>query len=84
MEMLNQSLQNSNLTFLSLAPSEAGIGVIWQNIPKARNVKCGNAIADNTQRQHGNWIPMKAIEEIADRLDMPKMQVLICKLLYHV
>ena len=33
-------------------------------------------LLDLAQRQHQNWIPMKAIEEIASRLDMAKIRVL--------
>ena len=44
--------------------------------PEERKQSAVMPLLDIAQRQHDNWIPMKAIEEIAKRLEMPKMRVL--------
>ena len=44
--------------------------------PKGRQASAVMPLLDLAQRQHDNWLPMKAIEEIATRLDMAEIRVL--------
>ena len=62
--------------FVFSAESEAEIKRHLAKYPEERKQSAVMPLLDIAQRQHDNWIPMKAIEEIADRLDMPKMRVL--------
>ncbi len=43
--------------------------------PAGRQASAVLPLLDIAQRQHNNWVPMKAIEYIADLLDMPVMRV---------
>ncbi|MGB1181623.1 MAG: complex I 24 kDa subunit family protein, partial [Candidatus Puniceispirillaceae bacterium] len=63
-------------SFVFSAESEAEIKRHLAKYPEERKQSAVMPLLDIAQRQHDNWIPMKAIEEIADRLDMPKMRVL--------
>ena len=56
--------------------SEAQIKKILAKYPKDRKASAVMPLLDLAQRQHDNWIPMKAIEEIAARLDMAEIRVL--------
>jgi NADH-quinone oxidoreductase E subunit len=44
--------------------------------PKGRQASAVMPLLDLAQRQHDNWIPMKAIEMIAAKLDMAEIRVL--------
>ena len=44
--------------------------------PKGRQASAVMPLLDLAQRQHKNWIPMKAIELIANKLDMAEIRVL--------
>ena len=44
--------------------------------PEGRQASAVKSLLYIAQRQNDNWIPMKAIEAIADRLDMAEMRVL--------
>lgn len=44
--------------------------------PEGRQASAVMPLLDIAQRQHNNWIPMKAIEYIAEMLAMPVMHVL--------
>ena len=62
--------------FVFTAESEAEIKRHLAKYPEERKQSAVMPLLDIAQRQHDNWIPMKAIEEIAKRLEMPKMRVL--------
>ncbi len=56
--------------------NEAKIRRILMKYPKGRQASAVMPLLDLAQRQHDNWIPMKAIELIAQKLDMAEIRVL--------
>jgi len=56
--------------------NEAKIKRIVAKYPKGRQASAVMPLLDLAQRQHDNWIPMKAIELIAKKLDMAEIRVL--------
>ena len=56
--------------------NEAEIKRIVAKYPKGRQASAVMPLLDLAQRQHDNWIPMKAIELIAQKLDMAEIRVL--------
>ena len=56
--------------------NEAEIKRIVAKYPKGRQASAVMPLLDLAQRQHENWIPMKAIELIATKLDMAEIRVL--------
>ena len=56
--------------------NEAEIKRIIAKYPKGRQASAVMPLLDLAQRQHENWIPMKAIELIASKLDMAEIRVL--------
>ena len=68
--------ENQPDSFAFTKESEAQINVILAKYPKDRKASAVMPLLDLAQRQHENWIPMKAIEEIANRLDMAEIRVL--------
>ena len=68
--------ENQPESFTFTAESEEQIKVILAKYPADRKASAVMPLLDLAQRQHQNWIPMKAIEEIASRLDMAKIRVL--------
>ena len=56
--------------------NEAEIKRIVAKYPKGRQASAVMPLLDLAQRQHNNWIPMKAIELIAKKLDMAEIRVL--------
>ena len=68
--------ENQPESFAFTKESEAQIKVILAKYPKDRKASAVMPLLDLAQRQHDNWIPMKAIEEIANRLDMAEIRVL--------
>ena len=56
--------------------NEAEIKRIIAKYPKGREASAVMPLLDLAQRQHDNWIPMKAIELIAGRLGMAEIHVL--------
>lgn len=56
--------------------NEAKIKRIVAKYPKGRQASAVMPLLDLAQRQHDNWIPMKAIELIAQKLDMAEIRVL--------
>jgi NADH-quinone oxidoreductase E subunit len=56
--------------------NEAEIKRIIAKYPKGRQASAVMPLLDMAQRQHENWIPIKAIELIASKLDMAKIRVL--------
>ena len=56
--------------------NEKAIKRIVAKYPKGRQASAVMPLLDLAQRQHCNWIPMKAIELIAKKLDMAEIRVL--------
>ena len=56
--------------------NEVEIKRIVAKYPKGRQASAVMPLLDLAQRQHENWIPMKAIELIAAKLDMAEIRVL--------
>ncbi|MGB1329645.1 MAG: NADH-quinone oxidoreductase subunit NuoE [Candidatus Puniceispirillaceae bacterium] len=56
--------------------NKAEIKRIIAKYPKGRQASAVMPLLDLAQRQHENWIPMKAIELIATKLDMAEIRVL--------
>jgi NADH-quinone oxidoreductase E subunit len=52
------------------------IKTMMSKYPKERKASAVLPLLDLAQRQHDNWIPMKAIEAIADLCEMPEIRVL--------
>ena len=73
-DTLVASEQPDSFTFS--AESEQQIALHLAKYPQERKQSAVMPLLDIAQRQHDNWIPMKAIEEIARRLEMPEMRVL--------
>ena len=63
-------------SFAFSAENEAQIERILAKYPDERKASAVMPLLDLAQRQHDNWIPMKAIEVIAQRLDMAQIRVL--------
>ena len=63
-------------TFKFTAENEKEIKRIIAKYPKGRQASAVMPLLDLAQRQHDNWIPMAAIEAIADRLEMAEIRVL--------
>ena len=63
-------------SFAFTAENEAEIERIFAKYPKGRQASAVMPLLDMAQRQHENWIPMKAVELIAEKLDMAKIRVL--------
>lgn len=68
--------ENQPESFAFTKENEAEIKKILAKYPKDRKASAVMPLLDLAQRQHENWIPMKAIEEIANRLDMAEIRVL--------
>ncbi len=63
-------------SFAFNAENEREIKRIIAKYPKGRQASAVMPLLDLAQRQHDNWIPIKAIEVIAEKLDMAKIRVL--------
>ena len=63
-------------SFAFTRENEAEINRIVAKYPKGRQASAVMPLLDLAQRQHDNWIPMKAIELIAKKLDMAEIRVL--------
>ena len=63
-------------TFKFTAENEKEIKRIIAKYPKGRQASAVMPLLDLAQRQHDNWIPMAAIEAIANRLKMAEIRVL--------
>ncbi|HCD63646.1 MAG TPA: NAD(P)H-dependent oxidoreductase subunit E [Alphaproteobacteria bacterium] len=68
--------ENQPEAFAFTAESEAEIKQQLAKYPDGRQASAVKSLLYIAQRQHDNWIPMKAIEAIAERLNMPEMRVL--------
>ena len=63
-------------SFAFTRENEAEANRIIAKYPKGRQASAVMPLLDLAQRQHDNWIPMKAIEMIAAKLDMAEIRVL--------
>ena len=63
-------------SFAFTKENEAEIKRIVAKYPKGRQASAVMPLLDLAQHQHDNWIPMKAIEVIANKLDMAEIRVL--------
>ena len=63
-------------TFKFTAENEKEIKRIIAKYPKGRQASAVMPLLDLAQRQNNNWIPMAAIEAIANRLEMAEIRVL--------
>jgi len=63
-------------SFAFTVENEKEIKRIIAKYPKGRQASAVMPLLDLAQRQHDNWIPIKAIEVIAEKLDMAKIRVL--------
>ena len=68
--------ENQPESFAFTSENEAEIKRIVAKYPKGRQASAVMPLLDLAQRQHDNWIPMKAIEMIAAKLDMAEIRVL--------
>lgn len=68
--------ENQPEAFAFTAESEVEIKQQLAKYPDGRQASAVKSLLYIAQRQHDNWIPMKAIEAIAERLDVPEMRVL--------
>ena len=63
-------------SFAFTKENEAEIKRIIAKYPKGRQASAVMPLLDLAQRQHDNWIPMRAIELIANKLGMAEIRVL--------
>ncbi len=63
-------------SFVWTAESKAEIDRIVAKYPAGRQASAVLPLLDLAQRQHNNWIPLKAIDAIAETLDMARIRVL--------
>ena len=68
--------ENQPESFAFSKENEAEIKKVLAKYPEERKASAVMPLLDLAQRQHDNWIPMKAVEEIAKRLDMAEIRVL--------
>ncbi len=68
--------ENQPDSFAFTRENESEIKRIVAKYPKGRQASAVMPLLDLAQRQHDNWIPMKAIELIAKKLDMAEIRVL--------
>lgn len=62
--------------FAFTSENKRKIKQILAKYPKDRKASAVLPLLDLAQRQHDNWVPMKAVEEIASILDMAEIRVL--------
>ena len=63
-------------SFVFSAENEALIKKIIAKYPKGKQASAVMPLLDLAQKQNDNWIPMKAIEKIAELLGMARIRVL--------
>ena len=68
--------ENQPARFSFNSENKRRIKAILAKYPKQRRASAVMPLLDLAQRQHDNWIPMKAIEEIAMILGMAEIRVL--------
>ena len=68
--------KNQPETFSFTSESEAEIKQQIAKYPAGRQGSAVKSLLYIAQKQNDNWIPMKAVEAVAERLEMPVMRVL--------
>ena len=68
--------KNQPETFSFTSESEAEIKQQLAKYPAGRQSSAVKSLLYIVQKQNDNWIPMKAVEAVAERLEMPVMRVL--------
>ena len=68
--------ENQPETFSFTSESEAEIKQQIAKYPAGRQASAVKSLLYIAQKQNDNWIPMKAVEAVAERLEMPVMRVL--------
>ena len=68
--------ENQPETFSFTSESEAEIQQQIAKYPAGRQASAVKSLLYIAQKQNDNWIPMKAVEAVAERLEMPVMRVL--------
>ena len=68
--------ENQPETFSFTSESEAEIKQQIAKYPAGRQASAVKSLLYIVQKQNENWIPMKAVEAVAERLEMPVMRVL--------
>ncbi|MDC0063147.1 NADH-quinone oxidoreductase subunit NuoE [Candidatus Puniceispirillum sp.] len=76
MSIESRIASNQPNSFKFSKENEAEIKRVIAKYPKGRQASAVMPLLDLAQRQHENWIPMKAIELIASKLDMAEIRVL--------
>ena len=76
MSIESRIASNQPDTFKFSTENESEVKRIIAKYPKGRQASAVMPLLDLAQRQHDNWIPMKAIEFIASKLDMAEIRVL--------
>jgi NADH-quinone oxidoreductase E subunit len=76
MSIESRIASNQPHSFKFSKENEAEIKRVIAKYPKGRIASAVMPLLDLAQRQHDNWIPMKAIELIASKLDMAEIRVL--------
>ncbi len=76
MSIESRIASNQPTSFSFSKENEAEVRRVIAKYPKGRQASAVMPLLDLAQRQHENWIPMKAIELIANRLDMAQIRVL--------
>ena len=76
MSIESRIANNQPNSFKFSKENEAEIKRVIAKYPKGRQASAVMPLLDLAQRQHDNWIPMKAIELIASKLDMAEIRVL--------
>ena len=76
MSINSKIADNQPTSFAFTVENKKAIGVILAKYPPSRAASAVIPLLDLAQRQHDNWLPMKAIEEIAMILNMAEIRVL--------
>ena len=76
MSIASRIADNQPESFAFTAENKRKIKDILAKYPKDRKASAVLPLLDLAQRQHDNWVPMKAIEEISSILDMAEIRVL--------
>ena len=76
MSIESRIANNQPNSFKFSKENEAEIKRVIAKYPRGRQASAVMPLLDLAQRQHENWIPMKAIELIASKLDMAEIRVL--------
>ena len=76
MSIASRIADNQPESFAFTAENKRKIKEILAKYPKDRKASAVLPLLDLAQRQHDNWVPMKAVEEISSILDMAEIRVL--------